>query len=226
MAVQTFVDEDLCALADRAFAVFCEQVDACRGDVVTVALCGGRFAEQFYDRLARLSRRADLSRLRVFLLDERMDGQGRNATMISRLLVKTGVIPASQLFLIPEGLSAQDTADVYTKELKRVAPSLSFDIIVASMGEDGHIASLFPGRATLGMPQKGYAAEPDSPKPPKERITLLSQSIRDSGGMLLFVQGEGKRDAYRHFLDGTDETACPGILVRAVREGFVFTDLR
>lgn len=66
------------------------------------------------------------------------------------------------------------------------------DVALLGLGEDGHIASLFPGRA----PRSGTVAHvTDSPKPPAERMTMTLGMLQRAGLCVLLVTGGGKRDA-------------------------------
>ena len=230
MVALTIYDADISSLKKRAFDLFCEKVRSCKKEVITIALCGGRFAGEFYKLLSQLPKDLPLSKLRFFLFDERMPLSDRNEVMIREsffdVLVEKNVLSSSQLYLIPEGFSLEETARHYTQSLRQVSSSLSFDIIVASMGEDGHIASLFPGHSTMRSGELGFGIEPLSPKAPNERLTVLPQSIRQSNTMLLFAVGESKQMAYTLFLTAKDDKMCPALLVHQVRKGFVFTDLK
>src|SRR5690606_11776660 len=78
------------------------------------------------------------------------------------------------------------------------------DLVIYGMGEDGHLASLFPGHPALFA--KGRVAHvPDSPKPPPERMTLTFDLLRAAGRALLVVTGEAKRPALQRVLAGDPE---------------------
>ena len=50
-----------------------------------------------------------------------------------------------------------------------------FDIVLLSMGEDGHIASLFPNH--IYPEEQMVVVERSSPKPPKERVSMSYQQL-------------------------------------------------
>jgi len=53
------------------------------------------------------------------------------------------------------------------------------DLIVLGIGEDGHVASLFPDAPTLDADEsRACVGVHDSPKPPPERITLTLSVLR------------------------------------------------
>lgn len=99
------------------------------------------------------------------------------------------------------------------------------DVAVLGAGEDGHVASLFPGSPVLTSASRGFVQISDSPKPPPRRISLSPAMIRACGSVILLFLGESKRTAARAFADNsvTAET-CPAVLVRAAARAWVFAD--
>jgi 6-phosphogluconolactonase len=68
----------------------------------------------------------------------------------------------------------------------------SFDLVILGMGPDGHVASLFPDRARVGAL---VIAEPESPKPPKMRLSLSYQALNNSDRVWFVVAGTQKAAA-------------------------------
>lgn len=129
-----------------------------------------------------------LSRVRLYLLDERLSGELNSDT-----LLEAGLDEAIQ--------------DLRFARTSLVLPSLGkpllddketqFDLVYLGVGEDGHVASLFPG--SYPSKDEGQTAlVTDSPKPPKQRVTFTYSGFlkhaQASPIHLLFL-GEGKRDA-------------------------------
>ena len=83
------------------------------------------------------------------------------------------------------------------------------DLVLLGMGEDGHIASLFPGRfgATSGF----AAFIPDSPKPPAHRITLTRRALESAAHILLLATGEQKRSALQRLRAGDLDLPAAGL---------------
>jgi 6-phosphogluconolactonase len=69
------------------------------------------------------------------------------------------------------------------------------------VGEDGHVASLFPGHPVAGAAGT-TAAVHDSPKPPPTRITLTMPAIRAADEVWLIAAGAEKAEAVGAALGG------------------------
>jgi 6-phosphogluconolactonase len=70
----------------------------------------------------------------------------------------------------------------------------AIDVALLGIGEDGHIASLFPGRSELNATETVIAIS-DSPKPPKDRITLTLQRLMTAHTAVILAKGPSKRRA-------------------------------
>lgn len=95
----------------------------------------------------------------------------------------------------------------------------ALDVVLLGMGEDGHIASLFPGRPELDAPGSVIAIG-DSPKPPPQRITLTMPTLLSARGAILVATGEAKRHALERVL-----VRDPGLPASAFPSLTIVTDL-
>jgi 6-phosphogluconolactonase len=114
--------------------------------------------------------------------------------------------------LVPAGLSDQKahyvtTAAQYGALLRAEfgAAPVIFDQVYLGMGEDGHTASLFPGRESLRDTASLVLDVTDSPKPPPARVTLGLGPIRASKTLVTVALGAGKAPMVRRLREG-DET--------------------
>ena len=81
------------------------------------------------------------------------------------------------------------------------------DLIFLGMGEDGHVASLFPGEAeSLVADKTVYRAVKNSPKPPPKRITLGYAAIAAARQVWVLASGAGKAAALRESLGSSGQT--------------------
>ncbi len=74
-----------------------------------------------------------------------------------------------------------------------------FDVTLLGMGEDGHTASLFPGADSLDAGARVLYVD-DSPKAPKERISLGLVALNTSRHVAFMVAGSAKADALAEVL--------------------------
>jgi len=99
-------------------------------------------------------------------------------------------------------------------------------ILVLGVGEDGHIASLFPGHPALEDEEQPFFIIEDSPKPPSLRMTIGPRVIIDVDLCLLLFFGEGKRKALDMFMDeNIDCKRCPAKIALGAGKVIVITDI-
>jgi 6-phosphogluconolactonase len=79
----------------------------------------------------------------------------------------------------------------------------ALDVLLLGLGEDGHVASLFPH--VRPDPRANAAFVPDAPKPPPRRITLTLRMLCSARRAVLLATGAGKRAALER-LAGRDPT--------------------
>jgi len=160
-----------------------------------LCLAGGTTPTAAYQRLARAE--ADWERWWIYHGDERCLPVGdlqRNSLVADQVWLDQVPVPREQVFAIPSEQGAESAAAAYEQVLK--AP-LSFDLLLLGMGEDGHTASLFPGRAVPG--DRLVMPVHDSPKPPPDRVSLTPRALSRSEQLLILVTGDGKADAVRRW---------------------------
>lgn len=157
-----------------------------RGAATFIAT-GGRTPGPVYDELAR----ADLpwEKVRVTLTDERWvdpHSQESNERLVrDRLFVERGAT-ATFVPLKTAHATPGDAVGEVSGLLDHILPA---DAVLLGMGEDGHVASLFPGGPVdaqglaVGVPRGA----------PQPRISLTLQALEPRRLMVLLVSGEAKR---------------------------------
>jgi len=146
---------------------------------------GGKTPETTYDILAR----ADLpwEKVTVTLTDERWvdphDPDSNERMVRDRLFTERGAaatfVPLKSLHATPQ----EALADAES----RLKPILPADVALLGMGEDGHVASLFPGGPVEaeGLAVAARAAEP--------RLSLTLAALEPRRLTVLLISGEAKR---------------------------------
>ena len=91
-----------------------------------------------------------------------------------------------------------------------------FDVLMLGVGEDGHVASVFPGQS-VGHRDQPVGAVRESPKPPPVRLTLSLATINTAAEIWLVASGAGKGRAVGQALAGAEPEQVPAAGVRGVR---------
>jgi 6-phosphogluconolactonase len=150
--------------------------------VAHIALTGGSAAPPLYRFLARPENHAavDWSRVHLWWGDERFvpsDHPDSNAGLAYAQLLGGG----------------QDGA-----------PALPIDPLLAGVGPDGHILSIFPGSPALNddAPIALAIAAPEHVEPRVARITLSAKSIAEAGTVIVMATGAAKANIVAGVLEG------------------------
>ncbi|MDB5479782.1 MAG: 6-phosphogluconolactonase [Caulobacteraceae bacterium] len=191
--METFADGD--ALADAAADALAQALEGTgpRSLVVT----GGRSPGPVYDRLS--SRDLSWDEVTVTLSDERWVDPGAaesNARFVRERLLNGRA--AAARFVPLKGAGPTPEADAREVE-PALRPHLPWSAVLLGMGEDGHVASLFPGDPDLAA-----RLDPDGPRlcvgvaaaglpPLVPRLTLTARTLLDTRLVLLLITGEAKR---------------------------------
>jgi 6-phosphogluconolactonase len=199
-----------------------------------VALSGGRIARHFFEAVARSSS-ADSDRWRsvhFFWSDERCvppDDAESNFGIARDLLLAPLRIPADQIHRVcgeePPAIAATRAAT----ELLGIAPVDNsgkpvLDLIFLGMGEDGHVASLFPGESGEAMANNAVYRAVTATKPPPMRVTMGYATIAAAQQTWVLASGAGKETALRESLRPGGHTPLSRIL-RLRRLTRIFTNI-
>jgi len=154
----------------------------------SLVLAGGTTPARAYHLLSATEQ--DWAAWSLYYGDERClfpEDEQRNSRMVEASgLLATG----ARHYPIPAERGAEQAAADYSRI---IAPVLPFDMVVLGVGEDGHTASLFPGRPFDR--QAPAVAVHEAPKPPPDRVSLSLASLQACREMLVLVTGAGKRSA-------------------------------
>jgi 6-phosphogluconolactonase len=206
------------------------------GKLHCVALSGGRIARKLFAAAAEQAkaRAVSFERVHFFWADERCvppHDPESNFCLANGLLFVPLKISESQIHRIRGELPPAAAAAQAASEISRIAPRNQngqpvLDLIFLGMGEDGHVASLFPGEpeaVTTGMAI--YRAVKNSPKPPPNRITLGYAAIAAAQRVWVLVSGTGKETALRASLYGNGRTPL-GRVTQFRTQTRIFSDFR
>ena len=166
-------------------------------DASLIAVPGGE-ATAIYGKVA--AQKLAWKRVTIIPTDDRLvpvDSELSNVREIARAFLATG----ARVFPIVSG-SAEDyrlagnAADARLQDLPWPP-----DLVWLGMGEDGHIASIFPGpdlQSALEAPKArravGVLPDPMPSDAPVPRVTLTRASILAARTVLITIRGQRKRD--------------------------------
>jgi len=90
-----------------------------------------------------------------------------------------------------------------------------FDVLMLGVGEDGHVASVFPEHP-VAYETRPVSAVRGSPSPPPIRITLTLPAINTAEDVWLVAAGQGKANAVKLALSGAGPIQVPAAGVGGV----------
>jgi len=159
-----------------------------------LAIPGGSVARQCFPRLATLA--LDWSRIDFFWADERAVSQTdaeSNYRLARELWLGPAGIPAGRVHrTMGEAPDLERAARDYADELKAIAGDPPrIDYVLLGVGEDGHVASLFPGHPAL-LDQGPVLAIEDAPAPPARRLSLSLPVLVSAARVVMVAFGEAK----------------------------------
>ena len=170
----------------------------------TVALSGGRFPKKFYQAVAEQSAGVSFENVHFFWGDERVvppTDEESNFKLAAVPLLLSLKISDENIHRILTERGESFAVQQAEAELCRIANLNAkgqpvFDLVFLGMGEDGHVASLFPGDAEALESNAVYRAV-TGPKPPPRRITLGYPALAAAREVWLLLSGEGKAGMLR-----------------------------
>jgi len=195
-----FVFEDINELADQlANDILDVAKTAIRSNnSFKIVLTGGNSILNTYKVLSNSE--SDWDKWHIYLGDERclpIGDKGRNNYIINQVWLNNSRILKKNIHFIDAELNATDGAARYENILNSVG---DFDVTLLSMGEDGHAASLFPGH--LYDTNKSIVIERNSPKYPRERISMSYSRLNHSKNIFKVISGSSKQRSLDLWLKG------------------------
>ncbi len=217
---------DAATVAERAAAHVARELSRAREQrgVAHLVLSGGTSPGLTYELLGAME--AELSNTEVWFADERCvppEDEESNYRLAHETLLARGGVPPERVHRMRGELGPQEGARAYAAELSARLGAAGasgpeppvLDVVVLGIGPDGHIASLFPGAATLDAGEDAIClGVDDSPKPPPQRITLSLAVLRAARGCLLLATGAGKADAVSAMLGEPSPHVPASLLAR------------
>jgi 6-phosphogluconolactonase len=210
---------DAAALVEKTAAFVVDEARAAirvRGRF-RVALAGGSTPRALYLRLSAPDHAPYIEwpRVEVFFGDERSvppEHADSNYRMAKESLLERVPLEPTHVHRMEGELPPEDAAARYEAVVGREP----LDLVLLGIGEDGHTASLFPGKPTLEERERWVVPVFESPKPPARRVTLTLPAIGAARAVAFLVSGAGKKEAVAKALRqlAGDVPTLPSAMVR------------
>ena len=226
------------ALAAAVSSTWLDEIAAANrsGKSHFVALSGGRITLKFFAAVIEQSkaRNISLSNIHFFWADERCvppdDKESSYAAAAEHFFRPLGITP-DKIHRILGELSPERAVQLATEDIQKTVPcnaagQPTLDIVFLGMGEDGHVASLFPEEPeATRLPPAIYRAISNTPKPPPNRVTLGYDAIAAAKNVWVLASGAGKEAVLRESLSPEGKTPFARVL-KMSRTAKVFTDIK
>lgn len=203
--------------AERLIATCGEPRGAEAAGRITVCLSGGSTPRLLYALLAspEFAARVPWTRIHWFFGDDRAvpwDDERSNVRMVREAFGHGSRIPPTHFHFIPSDAGTEAGARAYERTLLDLygAAALDpgrplFDLVLLGLGEDGHTASLFPGKPAAEETAALVAPVPEAGLAPfVPRISLTVPALMSARHILFLVTGEGKRAPLARLAAGED----------------------
>lgn len=211
---------DLKALLTQSFEEWARNGQSC-------ALSGGATALLFLPALQ--AARVDWSKITLFWVDERAvdtDDPESNYGLAERMLLKPLGRKGPRAFRMTfDSPSLWEAAKNYDNVLARELGGRPLDLALLGVGEDGHVASLFPNHDALLEDTSRVVAVDEAPKPPKRRLSLTMRYLLQTRNIWIVAVGARKLHVLQTALSKTQRSTPLDLLLQQQSKRItVFTD--
>jgi 6-phosphogluconolactonase len=199
-----------------------------------VALCGGRIFRAFASAVAASAKKrgSTLDQVHFFWSDERCVPSAdpeSNFSIAQEAIFRPLGVGAKRIHRLKGEDDPVSAAREAEAELRQYAGSVRagqpvLDLVFLGMGEEGHVASLFPGEAAAIMNSLDVFRPVVAAKPPPHRITMGYPVLAAAHQVWVLASGSGKQDALHESLAPTGQTPLARVL-QSRGQTRIFTDI-
>ena len=193
-----------------AMEIVLEQIKKASMERIRIGLPGGSSALSLMDEIAQSD--LDWSKIDLIPIDERavsIDDPLSNSGLIQRRLLVNESGKKKKLCFI----DGSDRSDFLVNKLNNNIVTNSYlTVAVLGMGEDGHIASLFPNQkfnSFSGGRAEAWMATPPAGIPATARISMTLTHLLKSKCVLLLLSNKKKVQLFEHIMAGNPQPLYP-----------------
>jgi len=182
----------------------------------SLGLSGGNTPKFFYELFAEKYK--DYSNIYLWTIDERhvdINDKNSNQRLINSIFSNSNLNIIEYTYEEDPGLSAKNyTTKVFSKLNK-------FNAAILGVGEDGHIASLFPDTIALNADEKGFVHNEVNILT-RWRVTSTFELLKNVEHVYLLVTGDNKKDIVEKI--GKENDLPVNKLIRLRKKTVLLTD--
>ena len=170
----------------------------------SIMLTGGRSAKFLYKSFHNLNKNKEIKNIDFFLTDERHvlpESHESNQRLVEENFISGLNLSRKSHFYTFD--TNKDNHESICNSYESLLPQ-SIDLMILSMGEDGHIASLFPHSDALHENRKNILST-FCPKPPPSRFTITPKVIKNTKEIFILCFGEEKRKKFEEARKNPDD---------------------
>ena len=183
-----------------------------------IVLTGGSTPRRAYELAAAAG--ADWSAATVWFGDERCvepdDERSNHGMAAAALLDRLPEGSRPRVFRMRGEAGPEAGADAYERDLREALGDVPrFDLLLLGLGDDGHMASLFPGRPAVEESERLVVGVTDAGLAPYvPRISLTVPAINAAARRVFLVAGAGKAPAVARAFGREPSPAVPASLAQ------------
>jgi 6-phosphogluconolactonase len=178
------------------------EINKSKKNSFTIGLSGGSTPKITYSLLKNDIQ--DLSKIIYWTVDERWvprDDEYSNQKMLNSIFADS---TAKILEVEYSGLSAERDANKYASKLENNITN--FDTVILGVGEDGHIASLFPDTVAVNDTDNFYVSNEVNILS-KWRVTATFKLLKEVDNVYLLVTGNNKKEILKSIMNNGNTSA-------------------
>ena len=182
----------------------------------SLGLSGGSTPKFFYELFAEKYK--DYSNIYLWTVDERhvkINDEKSNQRMINSIFSNSNLNIIEYSYEEDPGHSAKSYTNNVFKKVDK------FNAAILGVGEDGHIASLFPDTTALNAEEKGFVQNEVNILT-KWRVTCTFELLKDIEQVYLLVTGDNKREIIEKI--GKENDLPVNELIRIRKKTVLLTD--